>query len=39
MPWLERRGYAVIRFTARQVEHELPAVIETIRELCGSRTM
>jgi very-short-patch-repair endonuclease len=35
--WLEDRGYSVIRFEARQVDDDLPEVLEDIREGCETR--
>ena len=33
--WLEDRGYRVIRFTNREVEHQLEAVLTEIARECG----
>jgi very-short-patch-repair endonuclease len=33
--WLEDRGYRVIRFTNRQVEHQIGAVLNEIARVCG----
>ena len=33
--WLEDCGYRVIRFTNRQVEHQMDAVLEEIARACG----
>lgn len=35
--WLEERGYQVIRFHARQVEHQIRGVLEAIRGACEVR--
>jgi very-short-patch-repair endonuclease len=35
--WLEDRGYSVIRFEARQVDDDLPEVLEAIRKTCETR--
>jgi very-short-patch-repair endonuclease len=33
--WLEERGYRVVRFTNREVTHQLDAVLEAIARECG----
>ena len=33
--WLEDRGYRVIRFTNRQVERQIDAVLDRIARACG----
>ena len=33
--WLETRGYRVIRFTNRQVEHNIEGVLSEIARVCG----
>ena len=33
--WLEDRGYRVIRFTNRQVERQIDAVLDEIARVCG----
>jgi very-short-patch-repair endonuclease len=35
--WLQERGYKVIRFEARQVDQDLPSVVEAIRRACEAR--
>jgi very-short-patch-repair endonuclease len=35
--WLQERGYGVIRFEARQVEDNLPSVVEAIQRACEVR--
>ena len=34
--WLEDRGYRVIRFTNRQVERQIDAVLDAIARECGA---
>jgi very-short-patch-repair endonuclease len=36
--WLEERGYRVLRFQARDVDHGLDAVLQAIREACVGRS-
>ena len=36
--WLEERGYRVLRFQARDVDHDLDAVLQAIREACVGRS-
>jgi very-short-patch-repair endonuclease len=35
--WLEERGYRVLRFQAREVDKDLRAVVQAIREACEAR--
>jgi very-short-patch-repair endonuclease len=36
--WLEERGYCVLRFQAQDVDNELDAVLEALREACEGRS-
>jgi very-short-patch-repair endonuclease len=36
--WLAERGFAVIRFPARQVERDLDGVLRRIMEACEARS-
>ena len=36
--WLEERGYRVLRFQAREVDNDLGAVLQGIREACVGRS-
>ena len=36
--WLEERGYRVLRFQARDVDNDLDAVLQAIREACVGRS-